>query len=82
MLGARLGEESVIALYENPDDNLRAWVYQILFSVFVTRCRKSRRERNAMTVLSTDPCAWTMPDIDQLPKTLLTTLFSKWNGKS
>jgi RNA polymerase sigma-70 factor (ECF subfamily) len=45
-----------------PGTNLRAWVYQILFSVFVTRCRKSRRERNAMTVLSTDPCAWTMPD--------------------
>jgi RNA polymerase sigma-70 factor (ECF subfamily) len=42
--------------------NLRAWVYQILFSVFVTRCRRSRRERNALAVLSTDPCAWTMPD--------------------
>lgn len=42
--------------------NLRAWVYQILFSVFVTRCRRSRRERNAMSVLSTDPCAWTMPE--------------------
>ncbi|MEZ4301521.1 MAG: sigma-70 family RNA polymerase sigma factor [Polyangiaceae bacterium] len=42
-----------------PGTNLRAWVYQILFSVFVTRCRRSRRERNAMEVLSTDPCAWT-----------------------
>lgn len=42
--------------------NLRAWVYQILFSVFVTRCRRSRRERNAMDVLSTDPCAWTAND--------------------
>lgn len=28
VLGARLGEESVIALYENPDDNLRQWVYR------------------------------------------------------
>jgi len=45
-----------------PGTNLRAWVYQILFSVFVTRCRRSRRERNAMEVLSTDPCAWTMPE--------------------
>lgn len=42
-----------------PGTNLRAWVYQILFSVFVTRCRRGRRERNAMEVLSTDPCAWT-----------------------
>jgi RNA polymerase sigma-70 factor (ECF subfamily) len=45
-----------------PGTNLRAWVYQILFSVFVTRCRRTRRERNALDVLSTDPCAWTMPD--------------------
>lgn len=42
--------------------NLRAWVYQILFSVFVTRYRRGRRERNALRVLSTDPCAWTQPD--------------------
>jgi RNA polymerase sigma-70 factor (ECF subfamily) len=45
-----------------PGTNLRAWVYQILFSVFVSRCRRGRRERNALDVLSSDPCAWTMPD--------------------
>ena len=43
----------------NPGTNLRAWVHQILFSVFVTRCRRARRERNALDILSTDPCAWT-----------------------
>jgi RNA polymerase sigma-70 factor (ECF subfamily) len=42
--------------------NLRAWVGQILFSVFVTRYRRSRRERNALRTLSSDPCAWTMPE--------------------
>lgn len=42
--------------------NLRAWVYQILFSVFVTRYRRQRRERNALRVLGSDPCAWTMPE--------------------
>jgi len=42
--------------------NLRAWVYQILFSVFVTRYRRQRRERNALRNLATDPCAWTMPE--------------------
>jgi RNA polymerase sigma-70 factor, ECF subfamily len=45
-----------------PNTNLRAWVHQILFSVFVTRCRRSRRERNALGLLSTDPCSWTMPE--------------------
>ena len=28
-----------------PGTNLRAWVHQILFSVFVTKCRRNRRER-------------------------------------
>jgi RNA polymerase sigma-70 factor (ECF subfamily) len=42
--------------------NLRAWVFQILFSVFITRCRRARRERVALGVLSSDPCAWTNPD--------------------
>ena len=42
--------------------NLRAWVYQILFSVFVTRYRRSRREKNALRALALDPCAWTTPE--------------------
>ncbi|MCA9593488.1 MAG: RNA polymerase sigma factor [Myxococcales bacterium] len=45
-----------------PGTNLRAWAQQVLFSVFVTRCRKNRRERRALEVLTTDPCAWTRPD--------------------
>ncbi len=42
--------------------NLRGWVYQILFSVFVTRHRRSRREKNALRVLAVDPAAWTVPE--------------------
>jgi len=42
--------------------NLRAWVYQILFSVFITRYRRGRREKNAMRTLASDPCAWTVPE--------------------
>jgi RNA polymerase sigma-70 factor (ECF subfamily) len=42
--------------------NLRAWAYQILFSVFVTRYRRQRRERNALRHLATDLCAWTHND--------------------
>ncbi len=42
--------------------NVRAWVHQILFSVFITRCRRVRRERKALGWLGTDPCAWTAPE--------------------
>jgi RNA polymerase sigma-70 factor (ECF subfamily) len=48
--------------YYEPGTNLRAWVHQILFSVFITRCRRRRRERNALKVLHRDPNAWTLPD--------------------
>jgi RNA polymerase sigma-70 factor (ECF subfamily) len=41
--------------------NLRAWAFQILFSVFVTRWRRRRRDRKAMDALGADPCAWTQP---------------------
>jgi RNA polymerase sigma-70 factor, ECF subfamily len=42
--------------------NLRAWANQVLFSVFVTRYRRLRRERNALRLLAHDPCAWTNPE--------------------
>ena len=42
--------------------NLRAWAFQILFSVFVTRYRRARREKNALRILLADPCAWTHPE--------------------
>jgi RNA polymerase sigma-70 factor, ECF subfamily len=42
--------------------SLRAWTQQILFSVFVTRYRRSRRDRNALRKLGEDPCAWTQPE--------------------
>ncbi len=41
--------------------NLRAWANQILFSVFVTRWRRRRRERKALERLGRDPHAWTLP---------------------
>lgn len=60
--------------------NLRAWVYQILFSVFVTRYRRTRREKNALKNLASDPCAWTMPESFAAPEvggTLTPTLKGK-----
>ena len=57
------GERAIrFETHYTPGTNLRAWVHQILFSVFVTRCRRARRERNALDHLTTDPCAWTSPD--------------------
>jgi RNA polymerase sigma-70 factor (ECF subfamily) len=41
--------------------NLRAWALQVLFSVFVTRWRRRRRERTAIARLAGDPFAWTVP---------------------
>lgn len=45
-----------------PGTNARAWLFQILFSVFVTRCRRLRREHKALSALASDPCAWTLPE--------------------
>ena len=45
-----------------PGSNLRAWLQRILLSVFITRCRRPRRERRALENLTHDPCAWTLPD--------------------
>jgi RNA polymerase sigma-70 factor (ECF subfamily) len=45
-----------------PGTNLRAWAQQVLFSVFVTQCRRRRRERRAMLAFSGDPCSWTVKD--------------------
>jgi RNA polymerase sigma-70 factor, ECF subfamily len=45
-----------------PGSNLKGWLHRILLSVFVTRCRRTRRERHAIENLTHDPCAWTSPD--------------------
>lgn len=41
-----------------PGSNLRAWLHQILESVFLTQCRRRSRERRAFDALAHDPCAW------------------------
>jgi RNA polymerase sigma-70 factor, ECF subfamily len=45
-----------------PGSNLRAWLHQILSSVFITRCRRNRRERCALLHMADDPCSWVMPE--------------------
>ncbi|RYG75686.1 sigma-70 family RNA polymerase sigma factor, partial [bacterium] len=49
--------------------NLRGWIHQVLFSVFVSGYRKRTRERKALSRLACDPVAWTPshePAPDQL----------------
>lgn len=60
--------------------NLRAWVYQILFSVFITRYRRLRRDKNALRKLATDPCAWTVPERFSGPDASV-SLTTKTQGK-
>lgn len=54
--------------------DLRAWLNRILMSVFVTRCRRKKRERRALDTLTVDPCAWTHsdapPPMRSLPRSL------------
>lgn len=45
-----------------PGSNLKAWLHQVLYSVFVTRFRSRTRERRALDRLATDPCCWTQPE--------------------
>jgi len=44
-----------------PDTNLHAWLSRILFSVFVSRCRRQKRERRALETLGNDPSTWAVP---------------------
>ncbi len=42
-----------------PGSNLRAWLAQVMYSVFVSQCRRRGRERALLTALGGDPCFWT-----------------------
>lgn len=41
-----------------PDTNLKAWLHQILFSVFITRCRRGRRSSRFLAEHGADPNLW------------------------
>lgn len=41
-----------------PDTNLKAWLYQVMFSVFITRCRRHRRNNRFLAEHGADPNLW------------------------
>jgi RNA polymerase sigma-70 factor, ECF subfamily len=51
--------------------NLKAWLRQILYSVFVTQCRRQRREGKALQALGSDPCGWLQPEPASVMQCLL-----------
>ncbi len=53
----------VFARTFTPGTNLRAWLHQVLDSVFISSCRRGSRERRAFEALGRDPCAWVQPDV-------------------
>lgn len=44
--------------------NLRAWLLQIMYTVFASRCRRVQRERLAHQTLGGDPNAWSAPSFE------------------
>ncbi|MBW2457945.1 MAG: RNA polymerase sigma factor [Deltaproteobacteria bacterium] len=50
--------------------NLKAWVFQVLMSVFLTGCRRQKLERKALDHLTKDPCAWVKRDAPNVMRSL------------
>ena len=40
------------------DTNLKAWLYQVMFSVFITRCRRRRHHSRFLAEHGADPNLW------------------------
>lgn len=47
-----------------PGSNMKAWLSQVLYSVFVSQCRRRRRERSLTETICSDPCIWVHRDAD------------------
>lgn len=65
-----------------PGSNARAWLFQILFSVFVSDCRRRRRQRRAFDAVRADPNAWLKPVAEPAFMGLLPPLKSALSGLS
>lgn len=41
-----------------PGTNLRAWLFQIMYSVFASQCRRAQRHRNVLERVAAEPDHW------------------------
>jgi RNA polymerase sigma-70 factor (ECF subfamily) len=57
-----------------PGTNLRAWLYRIATTVFLSRRRRSSRELRAAQQLQFDPCSWTAQDPAPVMRSLSTNM--------
>jgi RNA polymerase sigma-70 factor, ECF subfamily len=57
-----------------PGTNLRAWLYRIAMTVFLSRKRRSSRERRAVEALELDPCSWMTQDAAPAMNSLTTSV--------
>lgn len=53
------------------DTNLKAWLYQVMFSVFITRCRGRRRSSRFLAEHGADPNLWCGNPDPHLPQEAL-----------
>jgi len=53
-----------------PGTNLYAWLERMLVNLFVSRYRRSSRERRALAGLADDPCSWLHSDAPPVMATL------------
>jgi RNA polymerase sigma-70 factor (ECF subfamily) len=53
-----------------PGTNLYAWLERMLVNLFVSRYRRSARERRALGALADDPCSWLHADAPPAMATL------------
>lgn len=53
-----------------PGSNLYAWLERMLVNLFVSRYRRSLRERRALTAIADDPCSWLHHDAPPAMATL------------
>jgi RNA polymerase sigma-70 factor (ECF subfamily) len=57
-----------------PGTNLRAWLYRIATTVFLSGKRRSSRERHALRELRLDPCSWPTQDLSPAMTSLSTNM--------
>jgi RNA polymerase sigma-70 factor (ECF subfamily) len=54
-----------------PGTHFKAWVRQVMYSIFLSHCRRQRRERSALSAWISDPVSWSKELSDETQPPLL-----------